>query len=338
MGRLPCDIRESDVVRELFGDRNLLTFPSAEFGMSYVLASQISNHEIHFGSRNGRVIVLAWTRDELLEYIPSYVFIGSETVDLPDGLISNCAHWLNLNTRCLEIRRKPILWKTRMNDWRIDIIKRQADRSNRTLLIDPNSYLSKQVANIFRHFEDSRKITIFQPVNSRGTLSVELRHLELSFFVNLKGLLQCRELNEEIDPNQDAGTLYGFESKIVLRDVANSKRRSVIMPFGTISSTRRGMHVVIRAAGSTDYAKFGIDDILGRLSCPPEPRILYAKAQFHAYTSFIIPDPLTGRTGTEEALHMLRSGHCQPWEPLGDAAINTLQTIADLSPKREYYL
>jgi hypothetical protein len=337
LGRLPRDVRESDEVRQLFGAQHLLTFPSAEFGMSYVLASRINNHEIHFGSRNGRVIIRAWSRDELLEYIPSQLFVGRETVDLPDGLISNCAHWLNLNTRCLEIRRRPSLWKTRLNDWRIDLIKRQAHRSHRSLLVDPNSSLFGQVASIFRHFEDSRKMTIFQPVHSKATLSVELRHLELSFFVNSKGLLQCRELNEEIDPDQDAGTLYGFESKIVLRDVANNKSRSVITPCGTISSIRHGMHMAVRAAGSTDYAKFGIDNVLGRLSCPPEPRLLYAKAQLHAYTSFIIPDPLTGRTGTEEALHMLQSGYCQPWEPLGIAAIKILETIADLSPKRKYY-
>jgi hypothetical protein len=337
LGRLPRDIRESNEVKQLFGNQHLLTFPSAEYGMSYVLASRIDNNEIHFGSRNGRVIVRAWNRNELLEYIPSQVFVGSETFDLPDGLISNCAHWLNLNTRCVEIRRKPVLWKTRINDWSIDLMKRQASRSKRSLLIDPTSHISKQVADLFRHFEDPRKITIFQPVNPKGKLSVELRHLELSFFVNSKGLLECRELNEEIDPNQDAGTFYGLESKIVLRDVANSKRRSVIIPCGASSSTRRGMHVTIRAAGSTDYAKFGIDDVLGRLSCPPEPRLLYAKAQFHAYTSFVIPDPLTDRTGTEEALHMLQSGYCQPWEPLGEAAISTLKTIADLSPKRQYY-
>ena len=92
LGRLPRDLRESDKVRELFGDRNLLTFPSAAFGMSYVLASRIHNHEIHFGSRNGRVVVRAWTRDELLEYIPSRHFVGLETADLPAALVSNCAH------------------------------------------------------------------------------------------------------------------------------------------------------------------------------------------------------------------------------------------------------
>lgn len=40
------------------------------------------------------------------------------------------------------------------------------------------------------------------------------------------------------------------------------------------------------------------------------------KAYLHAATSFVLPDPLTGRTGTEEALHCLTSGSCQPWTPL----------------------
>jgi hypothetical protein len=337
LGRLPRDIRESNEVRQLFGNQHLLTFPSTEFGMSYVLASRVNNHKIHFGSRKGNVIIRAWYRDELLEYVPSRLFIGAERVDLPDGLISNCVHWLNLNKRCLEIRRSPILWKTRVNDWIIDLKKWQAQRSNRTLLVDPNSPLFQQVSDIFLHFEDPRRITVFQPVHSRGSLSIELRHLELSFFVNSKGLLQCRESNEEIDPNQDAGTLYGFESKIVLRDIVNNGRRSVIAPYGQISTQRRGMHVAVRAASSTEYTRFGIDEVLGRLSCPPEPRLLYAKARFHAYTSFAIPDPLTGRTGTEEALHMLQSGYCQPWEPLGSGPIDILKSISSLSPKREFY-
>ncbi|PSN61496.1 hypothetical protein BS50DRAFT_578491 [Corynespora cassiicola Philippines] len=337
LGRLPRDIRESDEVKQLFGNQHLLTFPSAEFGMSYVMATRMSNYEIHFGVRNGKTIVRACSRDGILEYIPAHHFVGSDTTDLPLSLISNCAHWLNIDTKCIEIRRKPVLWRTRVNDWIIDVVNRQGHRSNRTLLVDPSSDLFKQVADIFRHFEDPRKITVFQPINKNGKLSVELRHLELSFFVNLRGLLECRELREEIDPNQDAGTLYGFDSKIVLRDIADNKCRSIIAPWGSVSARRRGIHVAIRAAGSTEYARFEIDDVLGRLSCPSEPRLLYAKAHFHALTSFVIPDPLTGRTGTEEALHILQSGACQPWAPLGNTPISILKAISDISPKREYY-
>ncbi|KAF2797566.1 hypothetical protein K505DRAFT_358267 [Melanomma pulvis-pyrius CBS 109.77] len=337
LGRLPRDIRESNEVKELFGNQHLLTFPSAELGMSYVMATRMHNHEIHFGIRKGRVIIRASSRHGLLEYIPPQLFTGPHTVDLPFGLVGECVHWLNLDTKCIEVRRKPVLWKTRVNDWIIDVVNRHGHRSNRVSLVDPNSVFFQQVADIFRHFEDPRKITVFQPVKTRGALSVELRHLELSFFVNTKGLLQCRELWEEIDPDQDAGTLYGFQSKIVLRDIADNKRRSIIVPWGNVSTKRHGMHVAVRAASSTEYARFGIDDVLGRLSCPAEPRLVYAKAQFHAFTSFVIPDPLTGRTGTEEALHILQSGYCQPWTPLGAKPMNILNALRELSPGREYY-
>lgn len=337
LGRLPRDMRESSEVKQIFGNYYLLAFPSAEFGMSYVLATSMKDHEIHLGTRNGRTIIRARRRKDLLEYIPSSLFTGSDSIDLPYGLISDCMHWLNLNTKCIEVRRKLTKWKTRTNDWIIDLVNRQGRRSGHTSLIDPNSDLSKEITGIFRHFENSRKITIFQPANAKGKLSVELRHLELSFFVNQKGLLECRELREEIDPDQDAGTLYGFDSKIVLRNVANRGRRSIIAPWGKISTKRRGMHVAVRAAGSDEYARFEIDDILGRLSCPSEPRLLYAKAQFHAFTSFVIPDPLTGHTGTEEAIESLQSGYSQPWVPLGERPVSILKTIADISPVREYY-
>ncbi|ORY15467.1 hypothetical protein BCR34DRAFT_642957 [Clohesyomyces aquaticus] len=337
LGTLPLEIRESNEVKELFGNQPILAFPSGEIGMSYVMATRVENQEIHFGERNGRVIIRTRSCDGLLEYIPPNLFTSINAVDFPLGLLENCAHFLNLGTKCIEIRRKPVLWKTRKNDWIIDVVNRRGSRSGRVSLVDPNSAFFAQVARIFQHFEDPRRITVYQPMKAHARLAVELRHLELSFFVNMKGLLQCKELGEEIDPNQDAGTLYGFQSKIVLRDVADTKRRSIIAPWGGVNTERHGMHVKIVAGNSPDYARFGIDDVLGRLSCPAEPRLLYAKALFHALTSFPIPDPLTGRTGTEEALHILQSGYCQPWTPLGNSPIETLQCIGKLSPKRDYY-
>ncbi|RYP03732.1 hypothetical protein DL765_010402 [Monosporascus sp. GIB2] len=57
----------------------------------------------------------------------------------------------------------------------------------------------------------------------------------------------------------------------------------------------------------------------------------------HAYTNGPVPDPLTGRSGAEEALSILTSGICQPWSPLGGYAQEILRSVAKLSPKREYY-
>jgi Protein of unknown function (DUF3638) len=333
LGRLPPEIRDSDDVKELFGNQHLLTFPSSLSGMSHVMATRVDGNEVHFGLRGTSVVIRALNRDSLLEYIPRRVFMNNDNFDLPSGLIENCVHWLSLSTQRLEIRRKPAIWKTRPRDWILDVLNRRAQR-NRVFLVDPHSDLCKRVAGIFRHFQDPQRLTVFQPM--KGKLSVELRHLELSFFVNKRNLLECRELHAEVDPNQDAGTLYGFQSKIVLRDVANTQRRSIIAALGQLTYKRDGMHIAVRAISSNQYGRFGIDDVLGKLLCPPEPRLLYSKAQFHAFTSFVLPDPLTGRTGTEEALHTLRSGYCQPWTPIGGPE-SILGVIKSLSPGREYY-
>lgn len=65
--------------------------------------------------------------------------------------------------------------------------------------------------------------------------------------------------------------------------------------------------------------------------------MLHNKAMFHAYTSFVMPDPLTNRTGTEEAFHCLQSGHCQPWTILSEGSSMALANIARLTPTRGYY-
>ena len=180
---------------------------------------------------------------------------------------------------------------------------------------------------------------------------MELRPLELSFYVNGRNLLECPQLQAEIAIDQDAGTWYGLNSKIVMKEVIRhrdpySQRllssepgdlRSVIVPIGDIAYKRFGPHARIDVGNTGEYVKYTINSVLKRLDCPAEPRLLYLKAQFHAYTSFVLPDPLTGRTGTEEALHCLKSGYCQPWKPLTQGPQGSLQLLAKLTPYREYY-
>jgi hypothetical protein len=57
----------------------------------------------------------------------------------------------------------------------------------------------------------------------------------------------------------------------------------------------------------------------------------------HAMTSFVIPDPLTGRTGTEEALITLTSGVAHPWKPLAVGQFRILKSLTALTPRRDYY-
>lgn len=333
LGKLPAGIRDSSILKSLFGNQRLVAFPSSLPGMSYMLGIPKNGYYIHLGYRGQQLIIQAQGATTLLELIPKDVFGDKFNFDLPGFLIQDCVHWLDLNSGNLDVRRQPDIWKSKPSNWIINIRTRQGKRRE-SFLVDPHSKTFELMAQIFRDFAPAHLLTVFQP---RGKLAVELKTMDLDFYVNNNHMLHCRKLASEIDPDQDVGALYGLRSMIVLRDAANPLQRSVITTLGTLRYRRHGVHVHVKLENDGDYAKYMIDDILGRLHCPPEPRLLYNKAQLHAFTSFILPDPLTGRTGTEEALRCLQSGLCQPWNTINTGSIPILKTIANLSPRRHYY-
>ncbi|KAE8402926.1 hypothetical protein BDV37DRAFT_294915 [Aspergillus pseudonomiae] len=332
MGKLPADVRDSEVLKELFGNQRLVAYPSNMLGMTYVLANDQEGHQIHLGYREKELVICSKKSDRGLEFIPRQIFGKGADMDLPSQLIDNCFHWLDLTSGDIEIRRQQRLWKE--SNWTISTRFRRAQRRTASL-VDTHSVLFGLVAKTFRNFEHPHMLNVVQPL--KGSLTVELKRMNLTFYVNKKGLLQCKQLAAEIDPNQDAGTLYGLLSMLVLRRIHNRSQRIVIIPMGKPLCRRQGVHVHIETADGVDYATYNIDSILGQLHSPPEPRLLYNKALLHALTSYFMSDPLTGRTGTEEALSWLQSGSCQPWAPLNQTSLDILSMISALTPRRVYY-
>lgn len=340
LGRLPTEHRNSDILCGLFGQQNLLVYPSGLYGMTYQLAISEKCNEIHIGFRNNSLIVRARTLDKhnryrILELIRPEVFNNNGVYDLPASLVDDCAHWLDLDNARLEIRPVSDMWIQKRSNWSIDMRTHVAYRRG-SRLVDPHSSLFRQFSDVFQYFELPQQLTLYQPPQPHP-LTVELRRLELNFYVNFRNYLCSRELRAEIDPDQDAGTWYGLNSKLVLRDSVNAQNRSIIVPLGSLSYYRNKFHVAVNVVPNGNYARYTINTVLGRLDCPAEPWLLYFKTQLHAFTSAILPDPLTGRTGTEEALHLLRSGSCQPWAPLQPGPLSCLIQIGDLTPTREYY-
>jgi hypothetical protein len=335
LGKLPTTIRDSDIVKELFGNQQLVAFPSNVFGMEYVLGIQQNHYEIHLGHRGQDIVVQALKRGEHLELVPARIFENGFSFDLPRSLVHDCVHWVDLRSSILEVRRKPKIWQRTPKNWVIDLHTSQARRQN-SYLVNPRSRTFGLVAQVFRDFIPAPMLTVYQPLGRN--LSVEIKSMDLIFEMDSRRrLLQCKQLASEVDPDQDAGTFYGLQSMIVLRDAVNPSLRSVLTPLGDPKWERSGIHVKIRIENTGSYAKYSIDPVLGRLHCPPEPHLLYTKALLHALTSFVTPDPLTNRNGTEEALRCLQSGLCQPWNPLTPALSATLRQIANLTPKRHYY-
>ncbi|RDA90702.1 hypothetical protein CP533_4956 [Ophiocordyceps camponoti-saundersi (nom. inval.)] len=340
LGKLPQEILYSADVKNLFGNQHLMTYRSPLYDMTHQLESVVEDHEIHFGHRGGRVIIKAVYHDRVrrinkcLELIPPNVFRKDEEFDLPSELIDGCVHWLDIDTGDIEIRRKPKIWMSRPGNWVLSVNTNLARRRD-TMLVDPRAQVCRDIYSIFHSFERPDRITVSQPPHNN--LTVRLKHLQLEFIVGQNGLLRSNQLQAEIDPEQDAGTLYGLESKIVLRDIADWKRQSLIIGLGALTYVRRGIHVAARVENPMTYTKFEIDSVLGRLTCSPEPVLSYSLALFHAVSSFPLPDPLTGSTGAEEAHRILSSGSCQPLIPLSKASRKVLSELENLCPRRTYF-
>ena len=289
------------------------------------------------------MIIRADQGGQLLEFIPKHAFgLEGPTPDLPRPLVEDCYHWLHVYSGHIEIRQSS-QWASKLMNWWIrwhpsgfyHAVRRFQEPAQTTLL-DTGSDLVKSVTRIFSHFEFPSQILVFASVD--GKIFVDLKRMELSFHINQEGLLQSPRLGAIILQNQDAGTWYGLMNKIVVHSIANRRQKSILVPWGGIRVSKDGPHVSVDIEmGQGVYLKYAINDVLGRIDCAPEPRLLYMKALLHAYTSHAIADPLTRRTGTEEALYLLQTGTYQPWNPLLPDEIATLHRIAELSPKRGYY-
>ncbi|PVI08703.1 hypothetical protein DM02DRAFT_510118 [Periconia macrospinosa] len=341
-GTLPAQYRQNPIVKTMLGTQNLRVLPSFEPGMSLYIRRQMpSGHRVHLGLREGKIVIRATKNGETLELINPQYFSNKDQADLPAPLIDNCWHWLNLHSGIMEIRQDSI-WKSKPSNWQLNLRTRSVSR-RAAMLVDPQSPLAIIVAQNFYLFEHARNIVVYQPKphlrTSGPRLAVELKRLDLNFYVNEKGLLQCRQLKSEIVPSymQDVGVWYGLKSKVALRSVENPSQRSILVPTGPYRCKKDAEHVIITIDNDGKYYKYDINDVLGRVECPAEPRLLYTKALWHACTSFFLPDPLTGRTGKEEALQLLESGLCMPWTYLSTPIMEVLMNIAKLTPARVYY-
>ncbi|KNG50865.1 hypothetical protein TW65_01843 [Stemphylium lycopersici] len=339
MGTLPLSYRTQPTFRHIFGARNPIVYPSPLRGMQFTLCETMRNgHRIHLGFINGRLLIRADQNGELLEFVPSEVFRS----DLPTPLVENCYHWLHVHGGQVEIRQKDP-WTPKLMNWWIrrhpsgvfHAIRRFQEPHQVTLL-DPASQLVQSITQIFTNFEFPSQILVFASLD--GQVHVELKRMELSFNINQHGLLQSPRFGAFIPRSQDAGTWYGLKNMILIQSIANRRQRSILVPTGDIRVSKDGPHVSVTIEMSEGvYLKYAINEVLGRVDCAPEPQLLYTKTLLHAYTSHVIPDPLTKRTGTEEALYLLQSAAYQPWNPLRDGQVNILRRIAALSPERGYY-
>ena len=359
LGKLPDQFLQTEGFREVFGmEKVFWIWPSMLPGMIYMAASLLDRHEIHFGLRGNEIIIRVVARGisggivMIYEHIPRNVFLAAQAApDLPLPLVTGHVHFLEVNTNILEVRPQSTMWQQKLSNWHINLTSRLAWRRT-SHLVDPRSALFSVIAAVLEPFESRNRLVVWQ--SEKGNVIVHLPVLELTFSVNAQGLLQSHQLKAVIDWNQDVGTLYGFNSKLVLQDINNTEERSVLVTHGipkvqrsseghiigklTFPRLQNAITNILIASmlEPTFYCRLKVNKILRRLDHPAVSAVLYLKAYLHAITSGLLPDPLTGRTGVEEAKALLTSGAAQPWQPLGGLPLRMLGWINVLSPQRTW--
>ncbi|KAI9850515.1 MAG: hypothetical protein M1838_005579 [Thelocarpon superellum] len=340
LGRLPSQYVEDPIYRRVFGSRILHVFASDMPGMSYMTARDIHGHQLHLGVWGQQLRIKARRGSQVLELIPLEFFQD----DLPEHFAVNFVHWINVETGEIEFRPLSTLWHTSPENWRLHFSPTASSRMTRgqDQMIDHRSNVASQIMTILNAIEDRTHMHITWKTGEG--IEAELPRFNLRFFVDQTGHLRSRELAAVVDQDQSIGTLCGLCSRLVLRDVTfheHLSERSVLVPHGVVHVTKRGEHVRVRVnpgdSSQIRYFRYKLDLHLQKLRGPPGRLGELYKAYLHAVTSYVLADPFTGRTGTEEALISLRNESLRLSTPLETAETRVLHAIAALSPKRTFY-
>ncbi|PHH90087.1 hypothetical protein CDD83_4569 [Cordyceps sp. RAO-2017] len=301
---LPSKYEKHADYRRLFRRSKLDVMPSSLLGMQYCSTEKYKGHTVHFGMQED-------SNSDAVSHDDLWVCLKKDdatTLELvPPRTISGVLPYCFVN--------------------------------------DYIHWSATKIAEILSPLEARLELHMLRDQNT-GDLSVEMPRLQLGFEIKQgESLIRSRQFRGMcIDSKQTVGSLLGFSSKLVLRDEADEQNRKILIPQGTISWLERkfacfGTHVdaSVTYGNANRVQAYQIDDLLGQLKDSGKIESKLYLALIHATTSHCLPDPLTRRTGTEQALEILGSAAVRSAGFMSQTAMSMLESISALSPARHYY-
>lgn len=353
LSKLPLDYQQHPTFRDLFGEQILDVGPSSVPGMQFSACRDQNGWVVHFAMNDGHLVVRAVPqRDqsdsaaennslETWEYIPK----DHLHEDVPNSFVNNYAHWLNLSTDQVEFRPISQKWTASSENWHlVRSSGRDVLRKGERFVVDPFSPTALLVDDILGSIESRWNINAIFDRGSR-TMLLELPRLSLSFSVREgEAIAKSRDYpGMQVDQGQNISALIGLRDKLVLKPDGGRGFRTILVPRGQVSARYDKIldHVEVSILRENDrkvrHDSFAVNTELG---CLTDTGSLHSKlflCWLHALTSHSLPDPLTHRTGTEEALRILTRADINSYQVLDHDSRGFLGEIAKLSPRREYY-
>ncbi|KAG2038864.1 hypothetical protein BDR03DRAFT_953798 [Suillus americanus] len=349
LGRLPSIIVQHPTYQAIFGDQVLDVVPADISGMEYATRGNPYSHQVSFALRDPNDLIIRAKHVEqdspILQLIPSQKFVG----DLPKTLIDGHTHWLNLDANEMEIRPAEHTWQSSPENWILQFaVSGPSTLQNvgGVTLVDIRSHTWDMISKRMRPLEDACYIMVTCNQGSGNThlLKADLPRYGLEFFIDEDGELQSRNMrNMVVDDNQSTGTMLGLVNQLIMRpksQIMDEYSRTVIIPDGRISYAVNKHHVrvtITTEGARVAYHLYRVDADLRCLAGLAGLTNKLYQALLHAVTSGCLPDPLTGRTGTEEALHLMHSAACRSFMKLRPRDTDLLREISSLSTMRVWY-
>ncbi|PVH87759.1 hypothetical protein DL98DRAFT_544883 [Cadophora sp. DSE1049] len=338
LSRLPFEYEKHPTYQRLFGNKILRVIPSNK-KMYFQTRNTVHGFQVHFALNDTELIVRACHGQEIYEAIPLHALED----DFPCTLIDNFVHWCHRGTMEIEFRPLESKWMPSAGNWRISLP--QEPNANLVLrsrrLVDPASNTAEIICKWLAPLESPSNISIFYNDETKET-DIRLPRMNLDFILRDTGLESKQFRGMVVDTNQQIGTLHGLLHKLVLKE-AEGRLRTVIVPHGTVSfhqlekENRVSVSISTGPGDKVSYHRFDIDKTLGLLVDNGNLRSRLFRLYLHALTSHCLPDNLTGRTGTEEALHGLRLASTRSFLSLDAEHIDLLKLFARLTPSRDFF-
>ncbi|TVY81339.1 hypothetical protein LSUE1_G008843 [Lachnellula suecica] len=347
---LPSRYEGHQTYLTLFGNSALEVMPTAIAGMEFSGKKEHYGHTLHFGMvtrstplQQPDLLIQATKLNLIYHLLPRRIMRKFFPTAFVDGFV----HWYDTSNNSVEFRPEEDPWTSSLQHWRLT---KETNGSKWCLtrkgacLVGVSSDTANAVSHILSPLEDSVRIHVmYHELHSR--LEIELPRLQLGFYLESgsSSIFSKQHTGMCIDVDQSCGTLFGLQSKLVLKhEKSKTEPRLLLLPNGAVTHETKGDHVnvTIGKDSSTKVHAYSMNETLGRLDHNGTLQSILFLCYLHALTSFCLPDPLTRQTGTEKALSILDSATIKSFGPDGrftEENIRLLLLIAQLTPQRRYY-
>jgi hypothetical protein len=340
LSRLPQQYMGHHSYSSLFDKMPIEVMPTNEPGMKFSAKRPFHPdwcYNLSFGMEGSDMLILAAQDGIKFDLVPSRVFKDR----LPTMFVDDYFHWYDYNTEEIEFRPRHDPWSSISGLWRL----KRCGASWRLVnghksLVGPVSNTGSTISKMLSPLELQSHIHVLFDGSSVVFIELPRRRLGFCYAPGESKIHSHQYQGMIIDTDQRIGTLSGLANKLILKHDSGVEDRLALIPEGSVrySATMTG-HVCVSVELDTAWKThaYQVDELLGRLIDNGSLQSKLFLCYLHALTSHCLPDALTGHTGTEAALSILRSGAVSSFDVLTASNTDILERIAHLTPGREFY-